>query len=68
MTIFNQFVPSAPFLYPLKTSENRKGVQKGCIGNKWVKLRRIFTKNLLNIYATSLSSDIISDIISMYQS
>ena len=38
----NSFVPSVPFLYPLKTSENRnrnvfKGVEKGCIGNKWVK-------------------------------
>ena len=32
------------FLYPLKTSENRKvfwsfqGVEKGCIENEWVKL------------------------------
>ena len=39
----NPFVPNALFLYPLKTSENRKvfwcfqGVEKGCIGNKWVK-------------------------------
>ena len=39
---FNPFVPNAPFLYPLKTSENLKvfwcfqGVEKGCIGNKWV--------------------------------
>ena len=38
----NPFVPNAPFLYPLKTSENRKvfwcfqGVDKGCIGNKRV--------------------------------
>ena len=37
----NPFVPNAPFLYPLET-ENRKvfrsfkGVEKGCIGNKWV--------------------------------
>ena len=35
------FVSNAPLLYPLKTSENRKvfcfqGVEKGCIGNKWV--------------------------------
>ena len=39
--IFNPFVPSAPFLYPLKTSENRKvfcflGAKEGCIGNKWL--------------------------------
>ena len=36
----NPFVPNAPFLHPLKTSENRKvfwcfqGVQKRCIGNE----------------------------------
>ena len=38
----NPFVPSAPFLYPLKTSENRKGrewVEKVCIGtNGWASL------------------------------
>ena len=39
---FNPFVPNAPFLYPLKILENLKfsdvfrGVEKGCIGNKWV--------------------------------
>ena len=39
----NPFVPNAPFLYHLKTLEKRKvfwcflGVEKGCIGNKWVK-------------------------------
>ena len=38
----NPLVPNAPFLYPLKTSENLtvfgffQGVEKGCIGNKWV--------------------------------
>ena len=37
----NQLAPNAPFLYPLKTSENLtvfcfQGVQKGCIGNEWV--------------------------------
>ena len=41
--IFNPFVPNSPFLYPLKTSENLtvfwcfQGVEKECIGNKWVK-------------------------------
>ena len=36
------FVPNAPFLYPLKTSENFKifwcfqGVEKGFIGSRWV--------------------------------
>ena len=37
------FVPNAPFLYTLKTSENLtafwcfQGLEKGYIGNKWVK-------------------------------
>ena len=41
----NPFVPNTPFLYNLKTSENRKsflyfqGVEKRCIWNKWVKLK-----------------------------
>ena len=41
--LFNPFVPSAPFLYPLKTSENFtvfgcfQGVERRCIWNKWVK-------------------------------
>ena len=45
MTI-NPFVPNAPFLYPLKTSENLtvflcfQGVEKGCIENEWVKTIR----------------------------
>ena len=40
--ISNPFVPNAPFLYPLKTLENLtfflcfRGVEKECIGNKWV--------------------------------
>ena len=39
----NPFVPNAPFLYPLKTSENCEvfwcfqGVEKACVGNEWVK-------------------------------
>ena len=41
--MLNPFFPNAPFLYPLKKSENRKffcfqGVEKGCIGNECVKL------------------------------
>ena len=36
LNYFLLFVPNAPFLYPLKTSENREDVQKGYIGNKWV--------------------------------
>ena len=43
-SFFNPFVPNAPFLYPLKTSENLmvflyfQGVEKWCIGNEWVKV------------------------------
>ena len=39
---FNPFVLNASFLYPLKTSENRKvfwcfeWVEKGWIGNEWI--------------------------------
>ena len=42
--LINPFIPNAPFLYPLKTPENRKvfscdqWVEKGCIGNKWVQI------------------------------
>ena len=42
--VINPFVPNAPFLYPLKTSENPtvfwcfQGLEKGCIGNKWANL------------------------------
>ena len=39
----NPFVPNAPFLYPLKASENRKvfcfqGVEKGFIGNNGLRI------------------------------
>ena len=40
----NPFIPNATFLHPLKTLENLtvfwcfKGIQKGCIGNKCVKI------------------------------
>ena len=46
---FKPFVPNAPFLYPLKTSENLtvfQGLEKGCIGNEWVKEK---IKNLFNL-------------------
>ena len=42
LNAINPFIPNAPFLYPLKTSENHKvfwcfqGAKKGCIGNEWV--------------------------------
>ena len=43
---FDPFVPDAPFAYPLKTSQNLtviwyfQGVEKGCIGNEWFKVRK----------------------------
>ena len=45
--LFNPFVSNAPFLHPLKTSEKltifwcSQGVEKGCIGNKWVNFFRV---------------------------
>ena len=42
---FNPFVPNAPLLYSLKTSENLtvfrcfRRVEKECIGNEWVKIK-----------------------------
>ena len=41
---FNPFVPNAPFLYPMKTSENGKvfrclqGLEKGQTGKKWINI------------------------------
>ena len=57
----NPFVPNAPFLYPLKTSENSKvfrcfeGVEKRCIGNKWVKVNALL---LLSNCANNLGNTI----------
>ena len=60
MVVFpNPFVPNAPFLYPLKTSGNRKvfwcfqGIEKGCIRKKWVKFHLLhysFSKSSENIH------------------
>ena len=53
--IINPFAPNALFLFPLKTSENRKvfrcfqGVEKGCIGNEWVN-DVIFLKIIFHFY------------------
>ena len=46
----NPLVPSAPFLCPQKTSENCnalcfQGVEKECVGSKWVKYNRKFEWN-----------------------
>ena len=54
---FNPFVPNAPFLYPLKTLENRKvfwcfqGVEKGCMKNEWVMLI-IISKYVVMFWST----------------
>ena len=50
--LFNPSLPSAPFLYPIKT-ENLTvfrcfhGVEKGCIGEKWVKVGDLFSSCVL---------------------
>ena len=50
MIYFNPFVANASFLYPLQKSDNWKvfwclqGVQKGCIGNKWVNIFMLRSK------------------------
>ena len=56
--LVNPFVPSAPFLYPRKTLENLtvsrcfQGLEKGCIGNKWVKFVEIFWDNIFKFLWT----------------
>ena len=43
----NLSVPNAPFLYPMEALENLtvfwcfQGVEKGCIENKWVKVKTL---------------------------
>ena len=55
--LLNPFIPNAPFLYPLKTSENRKvfwcfqGVEKGYIRNKWVKFWWVSNIVLMKVFA-----------------
>ena len=45
--LISSFVPNALILYPLQNSENHKvflclqKLEKGCIGNKWVKWPKI---------------------------
>ena len=49
----NPLVPSVPFLWLQKTSENREVfwffqvVEKGCIGNKWVQVIVLFPRKFL---------------------
>ena len=57
----NPFVPNAPFFYPLKTRENHMvfwcfpGVEKGCIGDEWVK-NEMF-KNYKNLTVENIDSN-----------
>ena len=44
----NLFVASVPFPSLLKTSENRTGLEKGCIGNEWV-IRHWLRKTMTQI-------------------
>ena len=63
---FNPFVPSAPFLYPLKTSENLtvfwcfQEVKKGFFGSKWVNVP--LKTLLLSSYTSALHLIIIQHI------
>ena len=47
MTLINPYLPNAPFLYSLKTSENLavfgcfQGLGKGCVENKWVNITQV---------------------------
>ena len=49
LQVINPFVPKAPLLYPLKTSENLtvfccfQGLEKGCIGNERVNVALLVT-------------------------
>ena len=60
---FNPFVPSSPFLYPLKTLENLtvffmfQEVEKVCIGNEWIK----HTSHLLLVSLLLTSNTQLSD-------
>ena len=56
MTQINPIVPNAPFLYPVKTSENCKGVEKGCIGDEWVNLRILLSKIRPEYYLADFNS------------
>ena len=56
INMIKPFVPNTPFLYPLKTSENRlvfryfQRIEKGCIENKWIKI-----KANINTFQSNLS-------------
>ena len=57
----NPFVTNAPFLYPLKISENHKvfscfqGVEKGCIRNKWLNVNLAMVL-MLSVWFNSVSN------------
>ena len=62
INFINSFVSNAPFLYPLETSENFsvfrcfQGVERGYIGNKWVKketVALVFSSEFCKIFKNS---------------
>ena len=48
---FNPFVPNAPFLY-LTVFWCFQGVEKGCIGNEWVKLKYLENRYKYSLYSS----------------
>ena len=58
--LLNPFFPNTPFLYPLKISENLtviwcfQGIEKRCIGDKWVKKDNSFTVHHRNIQSLTI--------------
>ena len=64
--LLNPFVLSALFFYPLKTLENLpvfwciQGVEKGCIGNKWVNRSK---NSRVTIFHTFIPSVILKHVI-----
>ena len=60
--LLNPFVSNAPFLYPLKASENRKvfwcfqGVEKGYIGKNGLNLKNLMDNEVL-LLILNISSD-----------
>ena len=69
METINPFVPNAPFLYPLKTSANLadfgcfQGVEKGCIGNKWINVKeKYFVQSIGNKWINVKEKYFVTDI------
>ena len=65
--LFNSFLPNAPFIYPLKTSENLtvfwcfQEVEYGCIGNEWVK--NLYNQHLVFCEFQFKTSDLVTKLL-----